>query len=164
MVMSKKTRLVVRKSLKIISVQLIEYKPRGDKVILSIDSRKLKDIGWKMSKKNISSAYLLGLLAGKEAKKIGVKEAILDMGLNTPVKGSRIFAVLKGFVDAGVNVPHSENIFPSEKRIKGEHIAKFLKKASESGLKNQFSEYAKNKIKSEDIIKNFEDAKSKLMV
>ena len=47
-----------------------------------------------------------------------------------PTKGSRIFASLKGILDAGIDIPHNEEVLPSEERIKGEHIDK--------GLKDQF--------------------------
>ena len=45
--------------------------------------------------------------------------------MKKPVKGGRVFACLKGAVDAGLNIPHSDVILPSEGRIKGEHIAKY---------------------------------------
>ena len=67
-------------------------------------------------------AYLTGLLAGKKAIKKGLKEGVLDIGLYTPRKGARIFAALKGVVDAGVKVPYGEEILPSEERIYGKHI------------------------------------------
>jgi large subunit ribosomal protein L18 len=38
------------------------------------------------------------------------------------VKGSKIFAVLKGVLDAGIKCPHGEGMFPDEKRIHGKHI------------------------------------------
>ena len=54
------------------------------------------------------------------------------------IKGSRIYAALKGILDAGLNIPHSDGIFPNEERIKGKHI-------------------------SEDIEKNMEDTKKKII-
>ena len=39
---------------------------------------------------------------------------------NTP--GNRIFAVLKGAVDGGLEIPHSKEALPSEDRISGKHI------------------------------------------
>jgi len=53
----------------------------------------------------------------------------------TPVKGSRVFAALKGAVDAGLKVPHSESILPDESRIKGEHIAAYAKSLDEEEVK-----------------------------
>ena len=51
-----------------------------------------------------------------------IKEAILDIGLRSPIKGSIDYAALKGAVDGGLAIPHSKEVLPSEKRIKGEHI------------------------------------------
>ncbi|EDY35873.1 hypothetical protein ABOONEI_1072, partial [Aciduliprofundum boonei T469] len=91
----------------------------------------LKKYGWKGSFKNTPAAYLTGYLAGKLALKKGIEEAVLDIGLQSPVKGSRVFAALKGMVDAGLYVPHSEEVYPSEDRIKGEHISEEIAKMFE---------------------------------
>ena len=40
-----------------------------------------------------------------------------------------MFAALKGMVDGGLEVPHSEDIFPSEERLSGEHIDKKISAA-----------------------------------
>ncbi|NQV08602.1 50S ribosomal protein L18 [Candidatus Woesearchaeota archaeon] len=125
--MARKTRLVVRKSLKNITIQMIKYEPEGDKVLISVNSKKLGDFGWKFSKKNISSAYLAGLFAGIKSMEKGINEAVLDMGLHSPVKKSKIYAALKGVIDAGVKVASSEEVFPSEDRIKGKHISDYHK-------------------------------------
>lgn len=127
------TRLIIRRTNTAIIVQFINYKHDGDKVICTFNSKKLEAEGWKYSKKSLPAAYLAGIKAAKSAMEKGVKEAILDMGLQTPIKGSRIYATLKGIVDAGLNVSHSDSIFPSEERIKGEHIqnAKDLPKTFE---------------------------------
>jgi large subunit ribosomal protein L5e len=36
----------------------------------------------------------------------------LDIGLTNATTGHRVFGVLKGAVDGGLNVPHTENKFP----------------------------------------------------
>jgi large subunit ribosomal protein L18 len=115
----------VRKSIKNIIAQLIEYNKDGDKVLLSSHSSELKKYGWEGKKGDVPAAYLVGLLVGNKAKKKGVTELILDLGLQKSVKGSRIYSVLKGCVDAGLNIPHSESILPAEDRIKGKHIKNF---------------------------------------
>ncbi len=119
---SSKPRLVIRRTNKNIIAQLIEYHPDGDKIIIGLTSKRLEKMGWKHDKKNIPAAYLTGLLLGKEANKKGIKEAILDIGLQTPHKGSRIYAALKGAIDAGMNIPSSEEVFPPEERLTGQHI------------------------------------------
>ena len=39
-------------------------------------------------------------------------KALLDIGLARATTGSRIFGVLKGALDGGINIPHSEKRFP----------------------------------------------------
>ncbi len=114
---SRKIRIVVRKSLKNISVQFVEYNPEGDKIIISVLSSDLvKDYKWKHSVSTTPAAYLTGLLAGKKAREKGVKEGMLDIGRYRPTRGNKLFATLKGVVDAGIVCPHDEGIMPSEDR------------------------------------------------
>jgi large subunit ribosomal protein L18 len=80
-------------------------------------------MGWKHSTKNLPASYLTGLLLAKKAQEKGVKDAILDLGLQTPLKGSRLYAALKGVIDGGLDVPASEEVFPNEDRLKGSHVA-----------------------------------------
>ncbi len=47
---------------------------------------------------------------------------MLDIGLREPTKGGVVFAALKGLVDAGLEVPHSDEMLPSEDRITGKHM------------------------------------------
>ncbi len=161
---SGKPRIVIRKSLCNINIQIIEYKPEGDKVIVSANSKELVKLGYTFNRGNIPSAYLTGFLLGQKAKKKAVKEAIVDTGLNTHVKGSKIYAALKGIVDSGLKVPCSEDIFPPEERINGTHISNYsekLKKESKEKYEKQFSAYIKNK--TEDVKKQFNDVKDKIM-
>jgi large subunit ribosomal protein L18 len=124
---SGKVRLVIRKSLSNISVQLVNFNPSGDQTVASAVSSELKKFGWTKTG-NIPAAYLTGLLAGKKAKEKNVKEAILDLGVQTSTKGSRIYAALKGVIDAGIDIPHSKDILPSEDRINGKHISEEISK------------------------------------
>jgi large subunit ribosomal protein L18 len=124
---SGKRRLVIRKSLTSIYIQLIEFKLEGDRIAASSSGAELKKIGWSHSTGNVPAAYLIGLLAGKKIAKLGIKDAILDIGMQKNISGSRIYAALKGVIDAGVNVPYSKDIIPSEDRIKGKHIADYRK-------------------------------------
>lgn len=119
-------RLVIRKTNRYIIVQVITSKAGGDETLLTVTSKKLGEYGWRASFKNLPAAYLTGLLAGLLAKKKGVEKAIADIGLYEPIKGSRIFAVVKGFKDAGVDVPASEEVFPEEDRLKGSHIREYF--------------------------------------
>ncbi|MAG07837.1 50S ribosomal protein L18 [Candidatus Woesearchaeota archaeon] len=117
---SHKLRLVVRASLKNISLQVVKYNSEGDMVLLSVSSKQLqKQFGWNKSKGNRAAAYLTGSLLGKKAKEKSLTDMILDMGNYPNVKNSRVYAALKGVVDAGISIPHSKEIFPSEELIKG---------------------------------------------
>jgi len=120
---SRKMRIVVRKSLKNISVQFVEYNQEGDKIIIStLSSELVKKYNWKYSVSSTPAAYLTGLLAGKKAVDKGIKEGILDIGRYRPSNGNKLFATLKGVVDAGIQCPHDKEIIPSEDRILGKHI------------------------------------------
>ena len=77
---SGKPRLVIRKTLKNIIIQLVEYVPNGDKIIVAYNTKSLTKLGWKHSNKNISAAYLGGLMIGKLALGKKTNEAILDLG------------------------------------------------------------------------------------
>ena len=128
---SGKPRAVVRKTLRYIIVQIVEYHEDGDRVLVGATSKKLKAFGWSGSFKNTPAAYLTGYLAGKMAMQKGINEAVLDIGLQRPVSGSRVFAALKGMLDAGLDIPHSGDIFPSNERIQGLHISEELGKMFE---------------------------------
>ncbi|MBN1861938.1 MAG: 50S ribosomal protein L18 [Candidatus Thermoplasmatota archaeon] len=120
---SKKPRIVVRKSLKAIRVQFVEYSPQGDKILASAISNELtKEYGWKYSVSNTPAAYLTGFLAGKRAKEKGIEHGVLDIGLYHPTVGSTVFASLKGVLDAGIKCPHDAQMLPKEERILGAHI------------------------------------------
>ena len=125
---SGKIRAVVRRTNKRLIVQFVEYKEDGDKILVAVSSDALKKYGWDFSYKNIPAAYLVGYLAGKMAVKRGFKEAILDIGYHYAHHGSRIFAVLKGLVDAGVDIPYNENVFPTVDRLTGQHINNNIEK------------------------------------
>lgn len=119
---SGKPRAVVRKTLTKTMVQIIEYGSEGDRVIASVISPQLASHGWKHSFCNTPASYLTGLLAGKKALGKGIKEAVLDIGLSVAVKGSKDFAVLKGLLDAGMNIPHGEKILPKQEGFSGAFI------------------------------------------
>jgi large subunit ribosomal protein L18 len=165
MVISGKPRLVTRGSLKNANVQIIQAKPAGDIVLAAANSKELSKLfGWKAPTGNIPAAYLTGLLCGLKAKKQGVKEAILDAGLVSPTKGARIFAMLNGVVDAGVDVPHSEEKIVKE-RIKGEQIAKYAKKlgVGSEEYNQKFAAYLKAGVAPEKLPEHFTKVKTDIV-
>lgn len=119
---SRKLRLVVRFTNQRVISQLIKFEEKGDKIVAEADSTALKKLGWGCSGKNFPAAYLTGLLIAKNAVKKGFTEAILDAGLKSPLKKSKTYAFLKGALDGGLNVPHGDDMFPTEDRIMGKHI------------------------------------------
>jgi len=125
LILSKKPRVVVRKSNASTTLQLVMAEQTGDKTLLTVNSRQLKDFGYTFSKSNLPAAYLTGLLFGKKMLALGISEGIADIGLHASTKGNRIYAAVKGVVDAGVDVPHSPEIFPTEERISGKHIKEY---------------------------------------
>ncbi|BEP17517.1 50S ribosomal protein L18 [Pyrofollis japonicus] len=167
MVLSGKPRLVVRKTNKYIWVQVVVAKPQGDVTVAAAHSRELvKRYGWRAGTKNTSAAYLTGMLAALRALKAGIRNAVLDIGLHRPVKGARVFAALKGALDAGLEVPHSEEIFPDESRIRGEHIAAYAAMLAQNNpelYERRFSIYLKNGLQPEKLPEHFEEVKNKIL-
>lgn len=120
---SGETRVVVRRSNGNVTVQFVDWAEEGDVVKCTAVGQELQKLGWNGSAKNTPAAYLTGLLAGKRAMENGIDEAVLDIGRHAPVRGSKVFAALKGVLDAGVYVPHgSDEIYPSEDRLSGEFL------------------------------------------
>lgn len=142
LILSKKPRVVIRKSNASTTLQLVLAEQKGDKTLLTVNSRELKNFGFNLSLSNLPAAYLTGLIFGKKMLALGIDEGIADIGLHASTKGNRIYAAIKGVVDAGVNVPHGSEILPDDGRIRGEHIKKH------TGV---------------DIVAQFEAAKEKIL-
>ncbi|NJD75813.1 MAG: 50S ribosomal protein L18 [Candidatus Methanoperedens sp.] len=141
MLISRKPRFVVRKSINHTNIQLVTPVKEGDTTLVSANTVELKKYGYTGGTGNLPAAYLAGLLLGYRAKKNGQTEAILDMGLYEATKGGRIFAAVKGALDSGLDIPHNPEIFPADERIKGKHIDKYKK----TNISEQF-EAVKQKI------------------
>ena len=164
MVVSERPRFIVRRSLNNFQAAIASYDQKGDKILLTVNTKALSKLGWKGSTSNLSSAYLVGLLAGKKAIEKGVKEAILDIGLIKNTKKGSIYAVLAGAVDAGLSIPFDPEVLPAKDRIEGAHIAKYaleLKKDKDK-YHRQFSNYVKKGLNPEDIVKHFNEIKGKI--
>lgn len=167
MLKSMKIRAVIRKTNKYVIIQFVYAMPIGDITIASAHSRELvKLFGWKGGTKNTPAAYLTGLLAGLRAKKMGITYAVPDIGLHKPVKGSKIFAVIKGLRDAGIDVPCSEDTFPSEDRIRGRSIAEYARMLNESDpVKYQrlFSAIIRNGLNPVELPEHFNSVYNKII-
>lgn len=162
LIISGKPRLVVRGTLNNMIAQIVAAKPHGDEVLASAHSRELfKKYGWRAPRGNLPAAYLTGFLCGLKAKAKGVEEAVLDIGLHSPTKGARVFAAMRGVLDAGLVIPHSEEKLPNEKRIQGIHIAQYAKTLSANTEKYlaAFSKYLENKVPPESLPEHFAEVK-----
>ncbi|MEL9908791.1 MAG: 50S ribosomal protein L18 [Desulfurococcus sp.] len=165
MIVSGHPRFIVRKTLNYIWVQVATAKPEGDVIIAAAHSNELrKRFGWKAGTCNTPAAYLTGLLAALRALEKGIEYAVPDIGLHRPVKGAIVFAAIKAANDAGLKVPISEEVAPSEERIRGEHIASYAKILRENGLlEKRFSRYLANGLQPEDLPSHFEEVKNKIL-
>lgn len=156
-------RLIIRCTLNNCIVQFAKAEPKGDRIILSATSRELRNYGWKAPCGNISSAYLTGFLAALKAKKDGLTDAVLDVGIKKPVAGSKIYAGLKGVLDGGINIPVSDEIFPDESRISGVHIVNYWNSIDDqTERERKFSIYLKNNLIPEKIPEHFEEVKKEI--
>lgn len=115
-------RIVVRMTNKHFILQAVESHEAQDKVLATVTSKDLLKNGWseekKGSLKSIPAGYLTGILM---AKKLGKGKYIMDLGMARTGKGGRIFSVVAGLVEGGLDIPANEKVFPSEDRLMGEH-------------------------------------------
>lgn len=148
-------------------------------------SSELTRYGIKTGLTNYPSSYAVGLLLARRLNKKygldetykGVEEAdgeeyyvekegergafycVLDTGLVKTSSGARVFGVLKGAVDGGLDIPHSNKRFPGynaesgdydagthRDRIFGAHISNYMQTLldeDEDSYKRQFATYKK---------------------
>jgi len=136
---SKKYRLVARRTNRRIIAQVIYSTMTGDRVLSAADSFELKSHGVTAGLSNYSAAYATGLLLARRLlKQVGLADtykandeingeyfnvdedvqdrrpfkALLDVGIQATTTGARVFAVMKGACDGGLNVPHKTKRFP----------------------------------------------------
>eukprot|EP00299_Pterocystis_sp_00344_P004581 c15843_g1_i1.p1 GENE.c15843_g1_i1~~c15843_g1_i1.p1 ORF type:complete len:305 (+),score=57.29 c15843_g1_i1:1-915(+) len=186
---SPKYRLVVRVTNGDVIAQIAYAKIVGDFILAAAYSHELPRYGLPVGLTNYAACYATGLLLARRLLKklkldtlyegkvkadgavFSVEEAadgphpfraLLDVGLARTTTGARIFAVLKGAVDGGLNVPHSETRFrgfdPSEKKydpasardyIFAKHVSEYmasLKDEDEAKYQSHFSQYIKHGI------------------
>lgn len=198
---SPKYRFVVRFTNRDCVCQVVYSKISGDVVICAAYSHELPRYGVKLGLTNYAAAYCTGLLCARRLlNKYGLADkytgttdvtgdyfeneplddgprpfrAFLDVGLNRTTTGSRVFGALKGAVDGGLDIPHSEKRFPGYDResqeynaethrkfIFGENVAEYmqvLKSEDETKFKRQFSRYIKAGINPDGISKVYATA------
>lgn len=194
-----KYRLVVRVTNKDIIAQIAYARLQGDVILTAAYAHELPRYGVKVGLTNYASAYAVGLLIGRRVlQKFGLdtmyegqievdgdefyEEAdseekasfrcYLDTGLARTSTGARIFGVLKGAADAGLDIPHSPKRFPGfsegkldagvhKEHIFGGHVGDYMDKLeeeNEEAYKRQFSRYVKNGVSSDNIEEMYKNA------
>lgn len=120
---SDRPRAVVRFSGRRVRVAIVGFDPAGDRVVASADSGELAGIEFpRGSLASTPAAYLTAYLAGLRAHSAGAEHAVLDTGLRHPAAGGRLAAALKGLLDAGLEIPHGDEGFPTAERLNGTHL------------------------------------------
>lgn len=192
---SPKYRLVVRFTNKDIITQIVSAKIIGDQVLAAAYSHELGRYGFPVPHvTNYAAGYATGLLLARRVlTKLNLADkyqgntqvdgndynvealddgpnpfrALLDVGLRRTTTGSKLFAVLKGATDGGLDVPHSERRFVGydeegkkadaevlRKYIFGGHVADYMKllaEEDEAKFNKQFALYVKAGIKADDL-------------
>ncbi len=161
---SSRPRFVVRPSNRNILIQIVRSEIEGDYVLTQTNSAELaKRFGWLGGRKNTPAAYLLGLIAGHKALNQGVEAVILDLGLRRPTRGSRLFAAVKGSLDAGLKIPCDGDIMPGADRIEGATIAEYAKSLEDPlEYERRFSDYLRRGLKPEGLTGHFREIKARI--
>jgi len=195
-----KNRMIVRISNKDVTAQIAYARIEGDIVISAAYSHELPKYGVTCGLTNYAACYCTGLLLARRTLALinmadkyegqvevdgamysvednengpGAFRAHLDVGLARTTTGAKVFAVMKGAVDGGIDCPHSEKRFPGydaesgefnhevlKNHIFGQHVANYMRhllEEDEDAYKRQFSQYVKEGITAdelEDIYKN----------
>jgi large subunit ribosomal protein L18 len=163
LLIGKKDFVTVNVSDQNVSAQLIRPDLLGDKVMASVHSNELLSYGWKGSRKNIPSCYLVGLLLGKKCIHKKITQAILYIGKRHFT--TKIAACLKGMSEAGLEMPFSEEILPTEERIQGNHIAEYAKKikSNDDLYKSRFSSNLGSGLEPEKYPNHFSEVKDRIV-
>jgi len=207
---AKKYRLIVRFTNKQCICQIAYATIRGDMIIASANSSELDKYGVPVGHKNYAAAYCTGLLVARRVlKKLGLDEmfkgkdevdgedyhiededhdqrpfkCILDVGIQRTCHGHRMWGALKGAVDGGLHIPHTNKLFPGYKaaeekgqepeydaeahkdRIFGLHIKEYMEQMQEEDptkYEAHFSKFIENDIDCEKIEDMYTEAHEKI--
>ncbi|KAL8215124.1 hypothetical protein R6Q57_004573 [Mikania cordata] len=188
-----KYRYVVRFTNKDITAQIISATIAGDIVLASAYSHELPQYGLKVGLTNYAAAYCTGLLLARRVlKKLEMDDeyqgnveatgedfsvepaesrrpfrALLDVGLVRTTTGNRVFGALKGALDGGLDIPHSEKRFAGfnkddksldvdvhRKYIYGGHVCSYMNALMEDEpekYQTHFSEYIKAGVEADNL-------------
>ncbi|XP_020106804.1 60S ribosomal protein L5-like [Ananas comosus] len=188
-----KYRFVVRFTNKDIVAQIISASICGDLVLAAAYSHELPRYGLEVGLTNYAAAYCTGLLLARRVlKKLEMDEeyegnveatgedfsvepaetrrpfrALLDVGLVRTTTGNRVFGALKGALDGGLDIPHSDKRFAGFKKdekqldaevhrnyVFGGHVASYMRMLMEDEpekYQSHFSEYIKRGIDPDEM-------------
>ncbi|KEH18731.1 putative ribosomal protein L5 eukaryotic/L18 archaeal [Medicago truncatula] len=188
-----KYRFVVRFTNKDIVAQIVSASIAGDIVLAAAYSHELPHFGLKVGLTNYAAAYCTGLLLARRVlKTLEMDEeyegnveatgedysvepaesrrpfrALLDVGLVKTTTGNRVFGALKGALDGGLDIPHSDKRFAGfdkekkeldaevhRKYIFGGHVSAYMKTLIEDEpekYQTHFSEYIKKGIEADGL-------------
>ncbi len=122
---SRRPRIVFRRSNRYLTAQYVVSDEARDKIIFGINSKELVKYGWPEKSKNLKSipaSYLLGFMAGKKILTAKLEMPVADFGMLRALHKTRIYAFLKGLIESGIKIECKKELFPSEERIKGDHL------------------------------------------
>ncbi|XP_038714734.1 60S ribosomal protein L5-like [Tripterygium wilfordii] len=188
-----KYRFVVRLTNKDVTAQIISASITGDMVLAAAYSHELPRYGLEVGLTNYAAAYATGLLLARRVlKTLEMDEeyegnveatgedfsvepaetrrpfrALLDVGLVRTTTGNRVFGALKGALDGGLDIPHSDKRFAGfskddkqldaevhRKYIYGGHVAAYMRTLMEDEpdkYQSHFSEYIKKGIEADNL-------------
>ncbi|XP_073022267.1 large ribosomal subunit protein uL18-like [Primulina eburnea] len=188
-----KYRFVVRFTNKDIIAQVVSASIAGDHILAAAYSHELPIYGLEVGLTNYAAAYCTGLLLARRVlKKLEMDEdyegnveatgedysvepsesrrpfrALLDVGLLRTTTGNRVFGALKGALDGGLDIPHSDKRFAGfdksskqldpevhRKYIYGGHVASYMNILMEDEpekYQSIFSRFIKKGIESENM-------------
>ncbi|GAB2282378.1 60S ribosomal protein L5 [Dionaea muscipula] len=188
-----KYRFVVRFTNKDIVAQIVSARIVGDVVLAAAYAHELPRYGLEVGLTNYAAAYCTGLLLARRVLKMlemddqyeGNVEAtgedfsvepaesrrpfraFLDVGLIRTTTGNRVFGALKGALDGGLDIPHSEKRFAGfskdskqldaevhRKYIYSGHVASYMRSLAEDEpekYQSHFSEYIKRGVEADDV-------------
>lgn len=207
---AKKYRLIVRFTNSKVICQVAYATIRGDIVVAAATSTELSKFGVSGGYKNYAAAYCTGLLIARRVlKKFGLDDTfkgqeeidaedyhveeeehdsrpfkcILDVGLQRTTNGHRMWGALKGAVDGGLHIPHTNKRFPGFKapedkggeaeydaeahkeRIFGTHIKEYMEMMAEEDpnkYEAHFSKFIENSIDADGVEDMYTEAHSKI--
>jgi len=198
-----KYRLIVRISNADVCCQIAYARLEGDYIVCAAYAHELPRYGVKVGLTNYAAAYCTGLLLARrilhkfnldkmyagndniDGSYYCVEDAddgpgafrcCLDVGLARTSTGAKVFAAMKGAVDGGLDIPHSEKRFPGydneanelnadvhRKHIFGVHVADYmrhLQEEDEEAYKRQFSRFIKHGITADSLEAMYKKAHS----